>query len=50
MTLSLAFLDPNLVRAALRGTLPRGASAKSLTDAPPLWHEQWRTLGLSRPI
>jgi site-specific DNA recombinase len=50
MTLSLAFLDPKLVRAALHGTLPRGASAKSLTDAPPLWHEQWQTLGLSRPV
>ena len=50
LTLSLAFLDPKLVRAALHGTLPRGASARSLSDAPMLWHEQWRTLGLSRPI
>ncbi len=50
MTLSLAFLDPKLVQAALHGTLPRGASARSLTDAPLLWHAQWRTLGLSRPL
>ena len=49
MTLSLAFLDPQLVRAALHGSLPRGVSTRSLTDAPLLWHEQWRAVGLSRP-
>ena len=49
MTLSLAFLDPKLVRAALHGTLPRGASARRLVDAPSTWTAQWHVIGLSRP-
>ena len=49
MTLSLAFLDPKLVSAALHSTLPHGASARRLTDAPMLWHQQWQAIGLSRP-
>ena len=49
MTLSLAFLDPKLVRAALHGTLPRGASARRLVDAPSTWTAQWQVIGLSRP-
>ena len=49
MTLSLAFLDPKLVRAALHGGLPRGVSAKRLIDAPANWQDQWRTIGLARP-
>ena len=49
MRLSLAFLDPELVRAALQGSLPRGVSARRLIDAPMGWHEQWRAIGLSRP-
>ena len=48
-TLSLAFLDPRLVRAAIDGTLPRGISAKHLVDLPPHWPEQWRMLGLPQP-
>ena len=49
MMLSLAFLDPKLVRATLHGTLPRGVSMRRLVDAPILWHDQWRAIGLSRP-
>ena len=49
MTLTLAFLDPKLVRAALHGTLPHGASARRLMDSPVLWHEQWQQIGLARP-
>ncbi len=49
MTLSLAFLDPKLVRAALNGSLPRGVSTRRLIDAPMLWHDQWQQIGLSRP-
>ena len=49
MVLSLAFLDPKLVRAVLHGTLPRGISTRKLMDAPVLWQEQWQAIGLSRP-
>ena len=49
MLLSLAFLDSKLVRAALHGSLPRGVSARRLTDAPMGWHAQWRAIDLSRP-
>ena len=49
MMLSLAFLDPKLVRAALHGTLPRGVSSRRLIDAPMLWHQQWQEIGLARP-
>ncbi len=49
MLLSLAFLDPELVRAALHGSLPRGVNARRLTDAPMGWHAQWRAVDLSRP-
>ena len=48
-TLSLAFLDPRLVRAAIDGTLPRGINAKHLVDLPPHWPDQWRMLGLPQP-
>ncbi len=49
MTLSLAFLEPKLVRAALVGALPRGISTRRLIDASKLWHDQWPQIGLSRP-
>ena len=49
MLLSLAFLDPKLVRAALHGSLPRGVSARRLIDAPMGWHAPWRALALKRP-
>ena len=49
-TLSLAFLDPALVEAALDGRLPRGFGLKRLMDLPPEWSEQWSTIGLLAPI
>jgi hypothetical protein len=34
MTVSLAFLAPDLVRAAIEGRLPRGIGVTRLRDAP----------------
>ena len=49
MTLSLAFLDPALVKAAAQGRLPRGYGVTRLFDLPPRFEDQWRALGLARP-
>ena len=49
MTLSLAFLAPQIVRAAVEGRLPRGFGLKSLVDLPMAWSDQWRSLGLRAP-
>jgi site-specific DNA recombinase len=46
MTLSLAFLAPEIVKAAVEGRLPRGFGLKRLVDLPMAWPDQWRTLGL----
>jgi site-specific DNA recombinase len=46
MTLSLAFLAPEIVKAAVEGRLPRGFGLKRLVDLPIAWPDQWRTLGL----
>jgi site-specific DNA recombinase len=46
-TLSLAFLDPAIVEAAIEGRLPRGFGIKRLMDLPMAWPEQWRELGLA---
>jgi len=46
MTLSLAFLAPDLTKAATEGRLPRRFGIKRLIDPPMLWSEQWRILGL----
>ena len=40
MTLSLAFLAPDIVAAALSGRLPRGIGLTKLTEMPPLWSHQ----------
>ena len=48
-TLSLAFLCPALVRAAIDGRLPRGFGAKRLMDLPTAWSDQWSALGLKAP-
>ena len=45
-TLSLAFLAPDLVRAAVEGRLPRGVGVSRLIDAPTAWSRQWQILGL----
>jgi site-specific DNA recombinase len=47
MTISLAFLAPDLVRAAVEGRLPRGIGVERLRDAPPEWGRQFETLGLN---
>ncbi len=49
MTLSLAFLSPALVKAAIDGRLPRGFGVKRLTDLPMGWSDQWSALGLKEP-
>jgi site-specific DNA recombinase len=46
MTLSLAFLAPDIVKAAVGGRLPRGYGLKRLVDMPMAWSDQWRVLGL----
>ena len=47
MTISLAFLGPDLVNAAIEGRLPRGVGVANLRDAPLLWSEQSAMLGLA---
>jgi hypothetical protein len=47
MTISLAFLAPDLVRAAVEGRLPRGIGVERLRDAPPQWSRQFEALGLN---
>jgi site-specific DNA recombinase len=49
MTLSLAFLAPEIVKAAVEGRLPRGFGLKRLVDLPMAWPDQWRMLGSRRP-
>jgi hypothetical protein len=49
MTLSLAFLAPDIAKAAVEGRLPRGYGLKRLVDLPLAWPDQWRTLGLEAP-
>ena len=46
MTLSLAFLSPALVKAAVEGRLPRGIGLEQLRDLPLEWDRQFETLGL----
>jgi site-specific DNA recombinase len=47
MTMSLAFLAPNLVKAAAEGRLPRGIGVERLRDPPAEWSQQFETLGLN---
>ena len=49
MTLSLAFLSPDLVKAAIEGRLPRGFGLTRLIDLPMAWSDQWAALGLKAP-
>ena len=46
MTISLAFLAPELVKAAVEGRLPRGIGVTRLRDAPAEWSRQYTMLGL----
>ncbi|MGB7616805.1 MAG: recombinase family protein, partial [Pseudolabrys sp.] len=47
MMISLAFLAPNLVQAAVDGRLPRGVGIANLRDAPAEWPLQYARLGLA---
>jgi site-specific DNA recombinase len=47
MTISLAFLAPNLVQAAVDGRLTRGVGIANLRDAPAEWSLQYARLGLT---
>jgi site-specific DNA recombinase len=47
MTISLAFLSPTLVKAAINGRLPRGIGIARLRDAPAEWSRQHAMLGLA---
>lgn len=47
MTISLAFLAPSLVSAAIEGRLPRGVGVANLRDAPLEWSRQLAMLGLA---
>jgi site-specific DNA recombinase len=47
MTISLAFLAPNLVKAAVEGRLPRGIGIERLRDPPTEWRRQFEALGLN---
>jgi len=47
MTISLAFLAPNLVKAAIEGRLPRGIGIERLRDLSAEWSRQFEALGLN---
>ncbi len=47
MTISLAFIAPSLVKAAIAGRLPRGIGVAALRDAPAEWSLQFERLGLA---
>jgi site-specific DNA recombinase len=46
-TITLAFLAPTLVQAAVDGRLPRGIGVASLRDFPAEWTRQYERLGLA---
>ena len=47
MGLSLAFLAPDIVQAAVDGTLPRGLGVSRLMDMPPSWADQRQAPGIA---
>jgi site-specific DNA recombinase len=47
LAISLAFLAPNLVKAAVEGRLPRGIGVERLRDPPTEWSRQFEALGLN---
>jgi site-specific DNA recombinase len=49
MTISMAFIAPGLVNAAVEGRLPRGIGVARLRDAPAEWSLQFERLGLVAP-
>ena len=50
MLLSLAFLAPDIVKAAVGGCLPRGFGLTRLIDLPIAWSDQWEALELKAPV
>ena len=48
MIFSLAFLSPEVVSAAIAGTLPRGIGLTDMTELPVDWEVQKARLGVSR--
>jgi ParB-like chromosome segregation protein Spo0J len=46
MMISLAFVAPDIVEAAIAGRLPRGLGTTRLADLPPSWRRQREVLGL----
>ena len=50
MIISLAFLAPNLVKAATEGRLPHGIGVTRLTDLPAEWSRQHHLLGLTEAV
>ena len=47
MTISLAFLAPSLIKAAIEGRLPFGMGVTRLCELPAEWSRQYRALGLN---
>jgi len=47
MTISLALLAPNLVKAAVEGRLPRGIGTERRRDLPAEWSRQFEALELN---
>jgi hypothetical protein len=47
MTISLTFLAPDLIKAAVEGRLPRGIGIERLRDLPAEWSRQFGALGLN---
>src|SRR4029077_1514936 len=50
MAISLAFLAPNLVKAAVEGRLPRGIGIERLRDPPTEWSRQFQALADQRSL
>src|SRR4026207_6846 len=48
MTISMAFIAPGLVKAAVEGRLPRGIGVAALRDLPAEWSLQFERLGLAQ--
>jgi DNA invertase Pin-like site-specific DNA recombinase len=48
MTISMAFIAPRLVKAAIEGRLPRGIGVAALHDMPAEWSLQFDRLGLAQ--
>ena len=47
MTVSMAFVAPGLIKAAIEGRLPRGMGVANLREPPAEWSLQYQRLGLT---